>query len=926
MHTQFRKFLLLLLVITGMAKSSSGQGTLQGYVTDSVTRQPLALSTITVYSSADTSIITYRLSNSKGSFSINQLPLERALMVIVSHSGYQVMRKSFRFFDDTRSINLDTILLAPSMIEMEELVLVAERPPIIVRNDTIEFNANSFRTLPADLVEDLLKKLPGVEIGRDGGIQFNGRNVNRIMLDGKEFFGGDPKLATRNLPALIIDKVQVLDDQEQLDMNPDIGLEALGLVVNLKLKKEIKKGLFGKLYAGAGTDDRWETGALLNTFRDTLQVSILGFHNNLNRAAFEFQDIMSLGGFSRSGAGTMGVSAGGGISIDGIGFGGIGEGILTSTGLGANVNHELGKKASVNLRYFYGDVRSDFQRIADKTQFVDDIVLNSRQDESSKSHQRQHSFGGKLRWQSGPLTTITFRPSLNLANRRVEQQMFGETLQTHQEILNTSQNRNAGYNKNMGYEHTLNLVRKYKRKGQQLSFANNIRIGNNRDEQYNLASTIFTGVPPDTSLLDQLRLFSLRSVQVNMNIAYFHPISNTMTLRIFNDNSFSNYSHDLRTLNPDSQGKYALLNDTLTNVIDRKVFRDNTRLAILWTKGKFYLGPVLSFHALFFRNNLTTGQKVNQQFFYLFPGIEAQLGSTRFSYSITPDEPAVNDLQPIVDNTNPLFLRRGNASLVPAKRHYFYLHFFKPNVAKNLTYRLFSNLAIVEDAFVERRFLNDKGVQSVETINLSGYRRGQFEASLTRQFRFRNGSRLSVSPVFNSSLTRSRIWLNDIDAAANILSLGPYLRVSASLKEKIDLEARYNLRYSKSWYSDERFTGLDATTHSLWSQLTLRLPAGFIFQSDIDYFINPGENQQLSTSRTLFNMGLSWMFLKKKKGLLKLYAYDVLNQNKQLNRTVSENFIIDQQTTVLRRYFLLTFSYNIRNFSAKKPGTSFNLF
>jgi hypothetical protein len=382
----------------------------------------------------------------------------------------------------------------------------------------------------------------------------------------------------------------------------------------------------------------------------------------------------------------------------------------------------------------------------------------------------------------------------------------------------------------------------------------------------------------------------------------------------------------LRTLNPDGQGKYALLNDTLTNVIDRKVFRDNTRLALLWTKGKFFLGPVLSLQALFFRNNLTTGQRVNQQFLYLFPGIEAQFGSTRFSYSITPDEPAVNDLQPIVDNTNPLFLRRGNASLVPAKRHYFYLSFYKSNMAKNLTYRLFSNLAMVEDAFVERRFLNEKGIQSVETINLNGYRRGQFEMAITKQFRFRNGTRLSISPVFNSSLTRSRIWVNDIDAAANILSLGPSLRVSASLKGKIDMEARYRILYSKSRYTDDRFTGLEATTHSLWSQISLRLPAGFVFQSDIDYFINPDENPQLSTSRTLFNMGLSWMFLKEKKGLLKLYAYDVLNQNKQLNRTVAENFIIDQQTTVLRRYFLLTFSYNIRSFSTKKLGTSFNLF
>jgi hypothetical protein len=235
----------------------SAQGTIKGKLVDSLSKNPLGLATVTVFKANDTALITYRLSNPEGEFKVPGLPLNLACRVVISYSGYDAFRKEFTLTDEA-PVDLGNVTMYPSSKSLEEVLVIAERPPVTVRRDTIEFNASSFKTLPTSLVEDLLKKLPGVQVDRDGNITANGRRVNRIMVDGKSFFGDDPKMATRNLPANVIDKIQVTDDKDEAARNSDGDLTNIGQVINLTLKKGVKKGWFGKLYGGGGTTDRYE--------------------------------------------------------------------------------------------------------------------------------------------------------------------------------------------------------------------------------------------------------------------------------------------------------------------------------------------------------------------------------------------------------------------------------------------------------------------------------------------------------------------------------------------------------------------------------------------------------------------------------------------------------------------------------------------
>ncbi|HEV7782999.1 MAG TPA: carboxypeptidase regulatory-like domain-containing protein, partial [Chitinophagaceae bacterium] len=267
-----KKFIFICLAGICSHFAAFSQGTLKGKVVDSTGSKPLGYATVTVFKAVDTAIITYRLSTPDGEFKVPGIPLEQNTRVVISYSGYSVYRKEFTIRASQTTLDLGTIMLGTDTKSLDEVLVIAERPPVVIKKDTIEFNASAFKTLPNALVEDLLKKLPGVMVDKDGNIAVNGKPVNRILVDGKTFFGDDPKMATRNLPANVIDKVQVTDDKEEMMRNGDDNPNNVGKVVNITLKKGVKKGWFGKLYGGAGSSERYEAGGIANIYRDTLQL------------------------------------------------------------------------------------------------------------------------------------------------------------------------------------------------------------------------------------------------------------------------------------------------------------------------------------------------------------------------------------------------------------------------------------------------------------------------------------------------------------------------------------------------------------------------------------------------------------------------------------------------------------------------------
>ena len=291
-----RQFFFLFLFFIGcISLSAQKNGSVKGIAYDTLSRKALPDATITVLLKKDSSLVSFSMTDNAGRFFLDNIPTGD-YRLLITHIGYHNSNLLFTISDNNKDIDLGNVIMNDRTRVLEEVIVTNEAPPVTLIGDTVQYNAGSFKTQPNASVEQLLKKLPGVKVEKDGTVKAQGQKVNRVLVDGKEFFGNDPKMATKNLPADAIDKVQVYDklsDQAQLTGFDDGNSEK---TINLKLKKDKKKGVFGKISGGGGTDDRFEGRFNVNSFKGARQMSAIGMGNNTNAEGFSFMDMMNFTG------------------------------------------------------------------------------------------------------------------------------------------------------------------------------------------------------------------------------------------------------------------------------------------------------------------------------------------------------------------------------------------------------------------------------------------------------------------------------------------------------------------------------------------------------------------------------------------------------------------------------------------------------
>ncbi|HEX8334242.1 MAG TPA: outer membrane beta-barrel protein [Segetibacter sp.] len=914
------KNILPLIAFLLFACAGFSQGTIKGKITDSSGKQVLGLATVTVFKAADTVLITYRLSNHEGEFKVPGLPLNVLCRFLISYLGYKVHRQEFTLTADKSEIDFGKILMATDAKNLDDVLVVAERPPVSFRQDTIEFNAAAFKTLPTALTEDLLKKLPGVQIDADGNITVNGKKVNRILVDGKEFFGNDPKMATRNLPAQMIDKVQVSEDKDEAELNPDKSKGDIGQVINLKLKKGVKKGWFGKAYAGAGTDDLYEAGTILNLFKDTMQVSLLGFSNNLNRAGFGFNDIQSLGGFGRSGTNMIMMNGTGGLNINGISFGGLGEGINRSTGAGINMNHVLKNGLTLNSQYFYGRSRNDILEKNNRQQFLGDttFVTRSTRQEVVVSNSHRIAFG--LKGKIDSLSRFEFKPNLAITDQESNKHTDFLNSNNFKGQLTGSNNKQLLDGSDVTYNHSLLLFKNFRKKGRTLNLNNSLNYGKGSIDQVNNVLNTFyeTG---GTSSLDQLRDRETNNFNTTFNANYNDPLNKQFSLRLNYALTYFDNADDLATFIRDANGKYEIPNLSLSNALSRKSLRNSFSAGVNWKYKKFNITTSAMLQTLDIYNNFKNAQaKVDQHFQFFLPQLNINWKEMTFSYSVNVSPPNIQDVQPVPDNSNPLYITYGNVNLKPVKSHNFYLNFFKNITEKMLSVNAYLNGNITENAIARVRSIDANGVQVSRPENVDGNRNFYTNFNINKQYKLNKKFQFSIGGGYNANYTKTFLSINGRQGFGNSYSFRPAGRVSLNWRDIIEYSIDHGRTFATTNYQNNIFNDINITTHRTNTELVVRWPKNVVWESSLAYNYNSNVAPGLQRTSALLNGGVTYLFLKDQKGQLKLSVFDLLNDNIDLWRFTSENSIIDRQINILERYLLLTFTYNIRNFKAGKVG------
>ncbi len=918
-------FIFVILTFFSVDLIAQKNGNIKGVAFDTLSNKTVASATVTILDKKDSSLVAFSMTDNNGNFELRGIP-NGSYRLMLSHISYHNSVKYFTVSDTNKIVTLGNVVMNDKSKFLEEVVLNAEAPPITMIEDTIQYNAGSFKTVPNANVEQLLKKLPGVKVDKDGTITAQGEKVNRVMVDGKEFFGNDPKIATRNLPADAIDKVQVYDkqsDQSQLTGFEDGNYEK---TINLKLKKDKKKGLFGKLNAGGGNKERYEAKENINSFKGARQFSAIGMGNNTNAEGFSFMDILNFTGeLARM---QRGGGNGGNININisgedaaamGMGGGNSG-GIKTSSGGGLNYNNILGTKNDFQSNYFYNRVNPKRESHVSRQNFLPTTTNLYNQNSFSDNINNNHRLNLNNLYQIDSLHSLRIAPSLSFQETNNNNLSDYKTLASNGNLINEGNSRSFSTNKGYNFKNDLVFRKKFSRKGRTFSFTLQTSFNksdgdgglNSVNSFYNSTTTL---IRKDTLNQQFTTAASLKSY--NARAVYTEPLFKQSLMEFSISKSNSQTISDKTTYDYNkTNGKYDNVNSTLTNDFENLYSYTNAGLRIRTQKRKYNYAVGVSWQQADLEGTITSSIKdslITKSFKNLLPNARFQFNFTRFknisvNYNATTNQPNISQLQPIPDNSNPLYVRLGNPDLKQEVTHTVQGNLFLMSPYKNKNFVLFFNIQKTQNKIVNYDVVDSVGIRTTKPVNINGVYSMLGDVNYSLPVRFLKG----MFEVGNRvSYNHGKQFINTIENTINSFSAGPQIRLSASYKEKLNLSFETSLNINKTKYSLQSLYNTNYLQQRYGTDLDWEMPKRFFFSTDFSYTINTQRSAGFNSKIPIWNASISKQFMKYSRGEIKLSAYDLLDKNIGINRTSNQNYIEDSRVNTLQRFFMLSFTYSL---------------
>lgn len=897
--------LFLLFLATGTL--AQNKATIKGILSDSSAKAPLEHATIAVVHAKDTALISYTLTGKDGKFQLSGIPVDKPTKLIISYVGFNTYRKNLQL-KPGETHDFGQILLGGN--SLAEVVIKGERSPVSVRKDTTSFLAEAFKTRPNATVEELLRKLPGVQVNNDGTILFNGRDLSRLLIDGKRFFGDDPKVATRNLDADMIDKIEIYDDREN-DPDHKLTESEVSKIINLKMKSKIKKSTLGKFYAGGGSRDRYEGGGILSSFRDTLQVSLIGLTNNLSKTGFSHEDLYNMGGFSRSGGSQV---------WDGT-FGGQGWGGLENvTSAGFNVNNDYGKKLKMNLTYFYTNTERINNQNSLYERTLGDTILNSISRHDSKNNENKHAISGLIEWNPDTLNRFRYQPSLNFENNHSRSNNISDNGNNF--VPKLSENRGNDFDKsaNYNFNHNFTYYRRLKKKGESINVQHSLRLGNNESDGYSYNALTAYDASLKSEILDRYADQKSQNNSANLSVNYNYPISEKLTAEISSSTSYGTSTDDLLTFDKNvSTGRYEIFLSNQSNELNRNTFTQSIRPQLnyqLSKKHSIRLGLSAEFQDVINKFNSTV-QDIRQQYYNFFPSLQFNGPGFNINFSQRLEQPSIHQMQPIERVYNQLYKSIGNPNLKAGRTYQFSGNVYKYNYAKQLNFNLYSSINLSENNVIQRNLIEGNGATISTYINRKGAARGYISGSIGKQLKKSQNWQIGSNTSINGSARSSAFFLNADEGRQYNYDYGFGQDINFNYNELLTISANYNFNNSFTEYKQVKFRSISNFTHTLGTDFSLRWPKRVILDAKYNFNYNPQVAQGFPKSSHIVNLALTLQMLKKDRGQLKVSVYDLLDQNISVYRYADENAVSTGDQQILKRYFLVTYQYKISVYKGK---------
>jgi hypothetical protein len=564
-------FLLGCFVLAGFASIAQKDGIIKGTLIDTAAKQSLPGATITVLDAKDSSLVSFARSDKSGNFTIKGLDYGK-YRLLVTHVGYRNINKNFIVSNEAKEIDLGYLPVSTKSDLLDEVTVVQEVPPVSVRNDTLEYNAGSFKTKPNAVVEDLLKKLPGVQVDKDGTVRSQGEKVQKVLVDGKPFFGNDPKIATKNLPADAVDKVQVFDKKSDQSAFTGFDDGNSQKTINLTLKPEKKNGLFGKATAGAGDKGRYQGNFNINKFSGDQQLSAIGMANNTNKQGFSFQDILNFTG----GMPGMNGGRGGGLQqaestmpIQGLLENN--QAITTTTAGGLNYNDTWNKKTEINSSYFYNRTNDDGLKKTTRQYLLPTQSYTQTQDAQTSKLNQNHRLNLSADHKIDSFNTIKFTTAVTWQQSESNSATVYNAVTPKGQMINDGFSNSIAAGNGYSWNNSALYRHRFAAKGRTLSA--NLSFGlNNSDIDGSLQSInrfYENGLQADSDTIDQVYNQAGKGYNYGAVISYTEPLSKKSLLEFNYNFNLSQSESAKETFDKDfTSGKYLVPNIYLTNDFD----------------------------------------------------------------------------------------------------------------------------------------------------------------------------------------------------------------------------------------------------------------------------------------------------------------------------------------------------------------------
>ena len=906
--------MLLMILFSPMAFAQQSGVNVTGSVVEQGSDTPIEQATVRLLNVKDSAMVRGVVSARNGSFTLKNVK-KGSYLLHITFIGYDPLYQPLQITGKKNPVNVGKLELSDGAIELGEAVVIGKAPEVTVRNDTVEYNADSYKVTEGSVLEDLLKKMPGVEVDSEGKITVNGKEVKKVMVDGKEFFSDDPKVASKNLPAKMIDKLQVLDKKSDMAQMTGFDDGEEETVINLTVKPGMKQGWFGNAYGGYGSKDRYEGNAMVNRFVNNDQITFMGGANNTNNMGFS--DLAS----------TMFSGMGGGGGRRG-GFG-AGSGITASGNAGLNFSKEFKPDKLTlggNTRYSHSD--NDARSKSDRQNILPGDS-SSYDNSEAMSRTKSDNFGVdfRLEWKPDTMTQLIFRPSFSFSHSMNDNFSDATTLDNERDTVNT--NKSSNYSESNGYNlnASIDFSRKLNNKGRVFSATLSGGNSDSYSDGMNRSDIVYFNQTDalKNSIIDQRSRYDNKGFNYRAYVSWVEPIGHNNFIQATYSISQRKQEALKNVYNQDADGIYNVLDSAYSQSYRNNFISQRASLSFKSQRAKFNytiglnLDPSYSSSENFVGD--TTLSKITRkvvnlspmaQFNYMFD----KRTNLRIMYNGRTSQPSMTQLQPVADISDPTNITIGNPDLNPRYTNNVFIRFQQFTPEKQRAFMIMANGSyIINDIVSYTSYNQETGVKTTTYKNVNGNYSGNVRMMLNTPLK---NKKFSINSMTMASFANSNGYINEEKNTNRNLILSE--RGGIDFRSSyLDLGVNGNIRYNATSNSLQKENNQNTFNYGAGGYTTIYLPLNFKIESDVNWSTNSGYGDGFKQNEVLWNASASKSFLKNNQGTLRFKIYDILQQRSNISRSVTASYIQDSEYNTLGSYFMVHFIYR---FSIFKGGAS----